>query len=218
MLQKKKRVVTVIISSLFFELLIALFAINNQVRATTFESLPMACTPAETQDVILPPPPAILISQYDPIIREIAQREGMDWRLISAIAYAESRFQSEVRSHAGAIGLMQVMPRIARSQGYTVEQALNPQINVEIAVNVIRKIESSLRLKGVNEKERVKIILAGYNSGIGNLLNSRKAAYAAGVNYNSWEELKEFGRVNNPETRGFVDKVMQRWDYYCTIA
>ncbi len=218
MLQRKKRVVAVILSSLFFELLIALFAINNQVRATTFESLSQIKPAPVADSVIQPPAPEILISQYDPIIREIAQREGIDWRLISAIAYAESRFQSEVRSHAGAIGLMQVMPRVARSQGYTVEQALNPQTNVEIAINVIRAIEGSLRLNGVSEKERVKIILAGYNSGIGNLLNSRRAAYDAGVNHNSWEQLKEFGRVNNPETRGFVDKVISRWDYYCTIA
>lgn len=44
----------------------------------------------------------------------MCEKEGYDWRLISAIAYSESRFNPYVVSRKGAKGLMQVMPRVAR--------------------------------------------------------------------------------------------------------
>ncbi|MDR1671564.1 MAG: transglycosylase SLT domain-containing protein, partial [Alistipes sp.] len=62
------------------------------------EYAPLWSTPGEEQ----------VISQYDPLIRRVASDRGYDWRLISAIANAESRFDHDVVSYAGAVGLMQV--------------------------------------------------------------------------------------------------------------
>lgn len=45
------------------------------------------------------------ISEYDMIMREVCEREGYDWRLLSAIAYNESRFTADIVSHRGAQGL-----------------------------------------------------------------------------------------------------------------
>ena len=54
------------------------------------------------------------ISVWDGMIREVGMREGVDWRLLSAIAYKESRFRHNVVSPSGACGLMQIMPVTAR--------------------------------------------------------------------------------------------------------
>ena len=51
-----------------------------------------------------------VISMYDELMQRIGEEEGQDWRLMSAIAYNESRFQDGLISKQGAIGLMQVMP------------------------------------------------------------------------------------------------------------
>ena len=52
--------------------------------------------------------------KYKPIIKKYSKRYGFDWRLIAAQIMQESRFREEARSHVGARGLMQIMPRTAR--------------------------------------------------------------------------------------------------------
>ena len=49
-----------------------------------------------------------VISAYDNLIRRISEQEGHDWRLMSAIAYHESRFTPDITSRSGARGLMQM--------------------------------------------------------------------------------------------------------------
>ena len=55
-----------------------------------------------------------VISAYDNLIRRISEQEGHDWRLMSAIAYHESRFTPDITSRSGARGRMQIMPSVAR--------------------------------------------------------------------------------------------------------
>ncbi|MDE6638258.1 MAG: lytic transglycosylase F, partial [Muribaculaceae bacterium] len=57
------------------------------------------------------------ISPYDQIFKAAGKKSGLDWRLIAAIAYVESHFDADVTSWAGALGIMQVMPRTATSHG-----------------------------------------------------------------------------------------------------
>lgn len=65
-----------------------------------------------------------VISPYDHVIRNISEREGNDWRLMSAIAYHESRFKADIVSRRGARGLMQIMPAVARQFDVASEEAL----------------------------------------------------------------------------------------------
>lgn len=59
------------------------------------------------------------ISVYDELIRSVSEEEGYDWRLMSAIAYHESRFSPDIVSKRGAAGLMQIMPAVARQFNVT---------------------------------------------------------------------------------------------------
>lgn len=68
-----------------------------------------------------------VISAYDAIIRNISEREGNDWRLMSAVAYHESRFRADLVSRRGARGLMQIMPSVARQFRIPVERPWNPK-------------------------------------------------------------------------------------------
>ena len=60
-------------------------------------------------------PQYIKLSDYDDHFRDAAEIIGYDWKLIAAIAYTESRFDSMAVSQAGACGVMQVMPNSLRS-------------------------------------------------------------------------------------------------------
>lgn len=77
---------------------------------------------------------------YDHIIVEKATKYGLDPQLIRAIAKAESGFDSSIVSHAGARGLMQVMPCVwsevrkrYRFKWNYDSNVFDPEKNVEVA-------------------------------------------------------------------------------------
>lgn len=179
----------------------------------------------------------VVISEYDPIIRKIASEKGYDWRLISAIANAESRFEHDAVSNAGAVGLMQVMPVVARQFKVDPMHIGDPHTNVTLGVELLDYIGSTIRFpESTPEKDRLSIILASYNCGMGHVLDARRLAAKYGENPNSWSVVARYlelkgepeyyeddvvrcGRfVDNRQTLGFVKKVMRYYDSYCQMA
>ena len=174
---------------------------------------------------------ACVISDYDPLIRAISEEEGNDWRLLSAIAYHESRFTPDITSRSGAKGLMQIMPSVARQFDVPVERVSDPATNVWLANKLLAKIEASLRIpKEVSETDRMSIVLACYNGGIGHVADARRLASAHGENPNSWEvvaryltlkaqpeyyenEVVRCGRfTGSGQTLAYVEDVLGRYD------
>lgn len=178
-----------------------------------------------------------VISAYDNLIRNISEREGHDWRLMSAIAYHESRFTPDVTSRSGARGLMQIMPSVARQFDVPTESVSDPETNVWLANKLMTKIMTTLRFPaGTSEKDRMSIILASYNSGIGHVNDARRLARLNGEDPNSWEVVARYlqlkaepeyyendavkcGRfTGSRQTLAYVDDVIGRYDKYCRIA
>ena len=178
-----------------------------------------------------------VISPYDPIIRQVASDRGYDWRLISAIAMQESRFDHNVVSYAGAVGLMQVMPSVAK--GFKVErhEMTDPLTNVRMGVGLLEQISKTLRFpKNISERDRLSITLASYNAGIGRVLDARRLAVKYGENHNSWSVVSKYLELlgdpayyqdavvrvgafrDHDQTLGFVRKVLRYYDSYCEIA
>lgn len=49
------------------------------------------------------------------VFRKYGDRYDVDWLLMAAQGYQESRLNQSVRSHVGAVGVMQVMPSTGKS-------------------------------------------------------------------------------------------------------
>ena len=177
------------------------------------------------------------ISVYDELIRSVSEEEGYDWRLMSAIAYHESRFTPDITSRSGARGLMQIMPSVARQFDVPTEQVSNPETNIWLANKLMSKIMNTLRFpEGTPEKDRMSIILAAYNGGIGHVNDARRLARSHGENPDSWETVARYlalkalpeyyeqqevrcGRfTGGSQTRAYVRDVLKRYDRYCRIA
>jgi hypothetical protein len=79
---------------------------------------------AETSDVI-------------PLIKSIAEKEGVPTELALAIAQQESGFRQNARSSVGAIGIMQLMPTTARQLGINPYDA---QQNIEGGVRYLKRL------------------------------------------------------------------------------
>ncbi len=177
------------------------------------------------------------ISPYDHVMREVCEREGADWRLMAAIAYCESRFNADVVSHKGAKGLMQIMPIVARQFGVPDEEVLKPEVNVTLGVKLLNSIEDMMDIPAeVAYQDRMSLVLASYNCGVGHVADARRLAAKYNMNPNSWDDVAYFlVKKSEPEyfgdevvrngvfrgskqTLGFVKGVMGRYTSYCTLA
>lgn len=94
--------------------------------------------------------------QYEPLIERAARRHGLMPELLHAVIRAESAYKSNALSHAGACGLMQLMPATAKR--FRVDDIWDPAQNIEGGAAYLRFLmdlfENDLRLA-----------LAGYNAG-----------------------------------------------------
>lgn len=177
------------------------------------------------------------ISQYDAIIRIVGAREGLDWRFLSAIAYHESRFKPHVVSHVGARGIMQIMPVVARNFNVPVEKIGETETNVMLAAKLLKSIERSIGLpQTASENDRMSIVLACYNAGVGHIADARRLAKKHGWDADSWESVSHFLEMKSqPEyygdevvrngifnsgraTSAFVNNVMSKYNSYCLLA
>lgn len=127
------------------------------------------------------------ISIYDAMFRNASKQSGFDWRLLAAVGYAESGFNNHLVSWAGARGLMQIMPRSAVAYGLPLDKIEDPQANIDAAARILADLDRSLSKKVANPQERVKFVIAAYNSGIGHIYDAISLAGKYGRNPQVWE-------------------------------
>jgi soluble lytic murein transglycosylase-like protein len=117
---------------------------------------------------------------FGSLIYKEAKKNDLDPALVAAVVQQESRFIPTARSHAGAQGLMQLVPRTGRWMG--AKNLMNPAENVRAGAKYLKYLNE--RFDG-NEKK----VIAAYNAGEGN--------------------VQRFGGIPPfKETRNYVKKVM----------
>ena len=127
------------------------------------------------------------LSRYSPFIKAAAKEHGFDWRLIAAQIYQESHLNPRAKSRAGARGLMQLLPRTARS--LAVDDIYNPVENIDGGVRYLKKLYD--RFDKADEKNRLLIALAAYNVGQGHVQDARRLALKKKLDPNLWESLAQ---------------------------
>jgi len=111
---------------------------------------------------------------FDPIVKEAARKYGVEPPLIMAVIQAESAGDPLAVSRAGAQGLMQLMPETSAQLG--VSDPFDPAQNIMAGTRYLRQLLD--RYQG-----DVRLALASYNWGIGNLENQPGAMPKETKNY-----------------------------------
>jgi membrane-bound lytic murein transglycosylase MltF len=133
-------------------------------------------------------------AQYDEtleIIRRYAREYGFDWRMIAAQGYQESGLDQNRRSHVGAVGIMQVMPRTAAGPHVRIDNIGTAEANIHAGVKYLRYLRDNFfQSPDIAPLDQVLFSLAAYNAGPTNIARARRRAKAMGFDPDRW-----FGHV-----------------------
>ena len=130
------------------------------------------------------------ISVYDEIIQENAQILGWDWRLLAALVYKESRFDTTALSYAGAQGLLQLMPVTVERFGVT--NPNDPEESLKGGVKYLQYLDKFWMERVPETNERIKFMLASYNIGQGHVEDAWRLTLKYQKNPQSWQEVSNF--------------------------
>ena len=142
-------------------------------------------------------------------IRAAAAAAGLDPAYVFGLIRQETRFMPQLRSHAGASGLMQVMPATARwvakkigMEGYRADQISDPLVNLQLGTRYLKLVLDDL-------SGSMAMAAAAYNAGPGRPRRWREGPV---VDAAVWAETIPF-----TETRDYVKKVLSNTAVYSAL-
>lgn len=116
---------------------------------------------------------------------------------LAAQAYQESRLDQSLRSHRGAVGVMQLLPTTARDPNVDIPDIENLESNIHAGTKYMGFLRDRyFSDENINPLDQRLFAWAAYNAGPANITRARKAAEEAGLNPNVW-----FGNVENMAAR-----------------
>jgi soluble lytic murein transglycosylase len=137
--------------------------------------------------------------RYEETIRQASEENDLEPTFVAAVIYTESRFRSDVKSHQGAYGLMQLLPQsaryIERNSGIEGDYR-DPQVNIRLGTWFLGYLND--RYDGDE-----RLMLAAYNSGEGSV--------------DAWTSEEGFDiekDIPYKETREYVESVLEAQKTY----
>ena len=152
------------------------------------------------------------------LFRKYGAKYNLDWMLMAAQGYQESRLDQQARSHVGAIGVMQVMP--ATGAELNVGDITQVEPNVHAGVKYIRNmIDRNFANEPMDDVNKALFAFAAYNCGPGRVRSLRREAKARGLDANVWfnnVELIASERIGR-ETVTYVSNIYKYYVSYLLI-
>ncbi len=167
------------------------------------------------------------LSPFDELIQEKADKYELDWVMVTALIAQESKFNVNSESWAGAVGLMQVIPRFSP---YSKDSLFIPDVNVEEGSRIIREhLDHYAYMDSTNQWA---FALATYNAGSGHVADARRLVIDQNKNPNEWEHVSaallklmqrkyyqsaRYGFTRGIETVRYVNEILNRYKTYNSV-
>ena len=156
-----------------------------------------------------------------PSFEAAARDTGLDWRMLAALAYQESKWRPAAVSPRGAQGIMMLMPVTAAKMG--VKNVFAPEENILAGARYLAYMKERIP-KRIMDPDRTWMAMAAYNIGIGHLEDARIITQMRKKNPDRWTDVRtnlprlsdpawhtrvKRGYANGMETVQFVERVTQ---------
>jgi membrane-bound lytic murein transglycosylase MltF len=154
----------------------------------------------------------------DGVFRMYGREYDIDYLLLAAQGYQESRLNQTVKSPAGAVGIMQVIPRYAAASPINIRDVTgNATANIHAGAKMLRvKVDTYFDDPAVDSLNGVLFGLASYNAGPTRIAGLRKRAAAQGLNPTVWFENVELvaAQAIGQETVNYVRNIYKYYVAY----
>lgn len=128
------------------------------------------------------------LPRFEKLFRQAGDLQGLDWRLLAAMAYQESLWEVEARSPTGVRGLMMLTLPTAKFVGVT--NRVDPGQSIAGGARYLIWVRDQLPTD-IPEPDRTWFALAAYNVGIGHLDDARILTQKSGRDPNRWIDVKD---------------------------
>jgi membrane-bound lytic murein transglycosylase F len=134
---------------------------------------------------------------YRHLFKEAATLTGEDWRLLAALAYQESQWDPLATSFTNVRGIMMLTEDTADQM--KVQNRLDARESIIAGAQYLSQIKEQLPAR-IPEPDRTWFALAAYNQGYGHLEDARILTVRAGLNADSWSDVKKWmPLLNQPD-------------------
>jgi membrane-bound lytic murein transglycosylase MltF len=151
------------------------------------------------------------------IFETYGEQYGIDFLMVAAQGYQESRLDQNARSAAGAIGIMQLLPTTASDANVGIHDISSAENNIHAGVKYLNFIrERYFSDPDIDRFNQTMFAFAAYNAGPARVRGLRAKAAKAGYNPNVWFDnveviaAREIGR----ETVQYVSNILKYYIAY----
>lgn len=165
------------------------------------------------------------LSDYDALFKKYGADYGLDWRLMAAVAYQESRFDPLARNRSGAVGLFQIKPATAREPYIgipNIEGLDHVEQNIAAGIKYLdwikrRYFDSNSQM---SERDRIRMTLGAYNAGPRRIILARRRAAKMGLDPDRWFRNVELALLDmrKAEPVKYVSDINQRYLTYLILG
>jgi membrane-bound lytic murein transglycosylase F len=128
------------------------------------------------------------LPRYRAWFEQAAGQAGLDWRLLAAIGYQESKWDPHAASDEGAQGLMMLTADTAQAMG--ISDRNDPQQSIFAGARYLAQVRQMIPER-IPEPDRTWLTIAAYNVGFGHLEDARIITQSLGKDPDSWAEVRE---------------------------
>ena len=124
---------------------------------------------------------------YESKFKKAATLNNLDWKLLAAISYQESKWNNNAISPTGVRGLMMLTKNTADMLGVN---RLVPDESIDGASRYLKKL--SKKYTEFSQDTRLSMILGAYNLGPGHISDIIKLSILDNKSLEDWDELKNY--------------------------
>jgi len=170
------------------------------------------------------------LTPYDNLLKRYSKPLGWDWRLLAALIYEESKFQPNIVSWDGALGLMQLSSNTAHKYGIKKNSTVEKQLSA--GTRYLKQLSNIFTGHVKDKEDKSKFVLASYNIGLGHVIDATRLTEKYKHNPGIWtdnvevylrdkskpefynDSIVKSGFARGDRTCDYVDRIYNRYRTY----